>query len=386
MEKKCDIVLLSYENLNLLKKCIDSIFSNTKVVSHLIVVDNGSQDSEVAKYISTIKGTEIVSVEKIILSENKGFAAGVNIGINIATAPYVCLLNNDCEVTDGWLEEMIKVASSDRTIGLVNPQSSTFGSRPQNGVSYNQHSKSLADKKGKYTELGHSIGFTLLIKREVLNRIGYFDEGYKGFCYEDLDFSVRAHNAGYISVMAKGAYVFHYEQASRKKMPEKWVVYKRNRELFESKWGDIIRVIWLNSSNDFNEEQEFVDFYNFMKKIARNRIYIDYYLPNSQKEKLSSTIVAYFLEHNSHADISLKFFNKSFLVFMSIWKILTKKKKYNVIILKKGVLFLFLLLLKPIHRAKVVVDVDRYRTLDCRNKIIDINDSNSLVSFIKDSN
>ena len=356
MEKKCDIILLSYENVDLLEKCVESIFSYTKIDSRLIIVDNGSTDSEVISYINSLQGTEKISIEKLLSSENAGFAGGMNKGLKISEAPYVCLLNNDCEVTDGWLGEMIKIAESNKNIGLINPQSSTFGSRPETGVSYNSHAKLLSDKKGKYVELGHAIGFALLVKREVTDKIGYLDEKYEGVCYEDTDFSVRAQKAGYFSVMAEGAYVFHHEQASRRTLPEKEKIYKKNKELFESKWGKILRVFYLNASPKLSEGQNFIEVYNNLKSLARDRVFIDLWVADRRNKIRDSEPVKNFFKNNYHADVHIKFLPVFLLSLFSIWKVLTKKKKYNAVILRKGFTAIILKLLKPFHQSEIIIN------------------------------
>ena len=193
MNSKCDIVLLSYENPDLLKRCVESILEFTRIRSRLIIVDNASKDPAVAEYITGIHGNETVHIEKVFSEENEGFSKGTNKGMRISDAEYVCLLNNDCEVTEGWLSEMISVAEKNEHVGLVNPQSNTFGSTPPDGSTINEHAQDLnRDKKGRFVELGHAIGFACLIKRDVIERIGYLDESYKGVCYEDTDYSNQA--------------------------------------------------------------------------------------------------------------------------------------------------------------------------------------------------
>jgi GT2 family glycosyltransferase len=348
---KCDIILLSYESPDLLKKCVRSVLDKTRVKSRLIIVDNGSKDPEVGEYLKTITGSETVKVEEMFNRENLGFAAGMNEGMKLSTAPFVCLLNNDCVVTDGWLEELIAVAESSSDIGLVNPQSNTFGCRPPEGLSIEKHAASLAAKKGKFVELGHAIGFACLIKREVIEEIGYLDEEYKGVCYEDTDFSIRARRAGFISVMAEGAYVFHVEQASRKNLKEKKEVYRRNKEIFENKWGGLLRVFYLNSHAA--DKNEVIRDYENLKNLARERALIDMWIGGasfSAEELIRSTI--------KHADISVSVTPNALSSLQILWRILTKKKKYNAIITDNENLLRLLDLLKPLHGAKAFIKKD----------------------------
>jgi len=166
MAYECDIILLSYESPELLKKCVESVLEKTGVRSRLIIVDNASKDTGVREYLSGVHGNDRVEVEKLFSEENAGFAGGINKGLKLSSAPFVCLLNNDCVVTEGWLEELISVVKKSPGIGLVNPQSNTFGLKPSRNETIEDCAKKTSLLKGKYTELGHIIGFACLIKEK----------------------------------------------------------------------------------------------------------------------------------------------------------------------------------------------------------------------------
>ncbi len=350
MDHQCDIVLLSYESPQLLRKCVRSVLDHTRVSSRLIVVDNASKDPGVKQFLGGIHGNSTVEIEKLFSEENAGFAAGMNKGMRLADSPFVCLLNNDCVVTEGWLEEMIAVSRSRDDIGLVNPQSNTFGSRPDAGASIDSHAMLLSDRRGRFVELGHAIGFACLIKKEVIDRIGYLDEEYEGVCYEDTDFSVRAQKAGYISVMAEGAYVFHVEQASRRNMKDKGSVYKKNREIFERKWGRLLRIFYLD--NRQQGEVETIKSYEALKGIARERAIVDFWVRQKRGGKKD-----FFGEEKratiKHADIGVTVFSGNFIALAVLLRVLTKKKKYDAVITDKGVVSLVLRILKFLHGTEV---------------------------------
>ena len=344
---ECDIILLSYESPNLLKKCVWSVLDHTRVRSRLIIVDNASRDPEVKSFLNNIHGNSTVTIEKVFSEENAGFAGGMNKGMRLSDAPHLCLLNNDCIVTDGWLEEMISIARSREDVGLVNPQSNTFGSRPSEKGSIDEHAFSLERKKGTYLELGHAIGFACLIKKEVVERIGYLDEEYQGVCYEDTDFSIRAQKAGFISVLAEGAYVFHLEQASRGTLEGKEEVYRRNREIFERKWGKLLRVFCMDSR--LKSTGLIVEEYENLKGLARERAIVDMLVrpggPFTKDEISRRTI--------RHTDIGVNIVPAGFAGFSALWRVLTKKKKYDAVIVNNALLMRFFNLLKPFHGAEI---------------------------------
>ncbi len=109
----CDLILLTWNRPDLLKPCIERILRSTRLPCRLLIVDNASTDPEARAYLPTIRGTEWVDTEVIIRPSNDGFSIGMNEGMARSTAPWVCLLNNDILVTEGWLEEMLRVRLGD---------------------------------------------------------------------------------------------------------------------------------------------------------------------------------------------------------------------------------------------------------------------------------
>lgn len=362
----CDIILLSYESPELLKECVESVLKNTNVKSRLIIVDNASKNELVRQYLQGLKGNDTVAVEKVFSERNEGFAAGMNKGMRLSAAPFVCLLNNDCVVTKGWLEELINIAEARPEIGLVNPQSNTFGSRPEEGMSIDKHAFMLSPLKGMYVELGHAIGFACLIKRCVIDDIGYLDEVFAGVCYEDTDYSLRALKAGYISVMSEGAYVFHHEQASRKSLKGKSGIYRKNRELFEARWGKLLRLMCLSGSEVR---------YGTLKRLARERAIIDVWLSESD--------AAFFTADVRHADIGISVVKKTSAASRSFWKVLTKKKPYNAVIVKSGLLAGFLRFAGLFRGTKVLTLESGGKLRASGGKVFDLSESAVLADFLR---
>lgn len=351
VKKECDIILLSYESPDLLKHCVESVLTHTRVPSRLIVVDNASSDPEVIRFIESLEGNDTVSIEKIFSDENSGFAAGINKGMKISEAPYVCLLNNDCLVTDGWLGEMIHVAETSSGIGMVNPQSNTFGSVPGDGISIDSHALKLKDKGDSYIEIGYAIGFACLIKREVIDRVGYLDEAYKGVCYEDSDLSARAREAGLIPVIAESAYVFHHEQASRKTLPGKEAIYAANKRIFEKKWGRLLRVFIADPSTP--ETVDILGYYEVLKGLARQGVLMEVWVPGSGDlsripERIKEGVLI------RHADVSIKVLRRKITIWLVLWRVLTKKKKYDAVIVPEGSMALARQLLRVCRRSVIL--------------------------------
>src|SRR3990167_478601 len=106
------IIVVTWNNLNLTKQCVEAIFTHTRNFE-LIIIDNASTDGT-QEYLKTIEGAkalpggEIVTVKIIYNKENIGFVKANNQGILMSTGKYVCLMNNDIVVSDRWLVKLTR--------------------------------------------------------------------------------------------------------------------------------------------------------------------------------------------------------------------------------------------------------------------------------------
>ena len=149
----------------------------------------------------------------------------------MSSASYCVLLNSDTEVTDGWLDKLIAYMNIDDAIGIVGPLSNTasWQSVPQIFEHGEWASNPLVDgmtveemarlvTAGAYRQgisLGFLNGFCLLIRREMLDQIGSFDEETFGAGYgEENDLCIRARQHGWRLVVADDVYIFHHQSRS----------------------------------------------------------------------------------------------------------------------------------------------------------------------------
>ena len=248
-KKLISIIILAHNQIEYTKKCLESILKNTLEPFELIVVDNGSIDGTV-EYLESefLRKNDDVRIKIIKNSENKGFASGNNQGIATSSGDYILLLNNDVVVTPGWLERMISCCEKRPEIGIVGPRSN-YVSGPQllEPVDYNLDSleglnrfskKVTTINAKKSTQLLRVVGFCMLIKRSVIDKIGGMDDRFGIGNFEDDDFSLRAALAGFESWMAEDCFVHHF--GSRTFIGEK-IDYRQslqqNWKIFKEKWG-----------------------------------------------------------------------------------------------------------------------------------------------------
>jgi O-antigen biosynthesis protein len=236
-KKLVSIIMLTFNQLKITRQCINSLFRYTKHPFELIIVDNGSTYGTV-KYIKKIKSAKI-----ILNSKNLAFSKGNNQGIRIAKGDYILLLNNDVVVTDGWLPRMMECLESDKAIGLVGPQTNAacFSQRISNPDYKNldelkYYAQAFRMKySGNWLETHRIIGFCMLMRKEVIEKIGLLDERFGPGGFEDFDYCLRARQAGYKIMVAGDVYIHHIGGASS--VNEDFSKFRdRNREIFIDKW------------------------------------------------------------------------------------------------------------------------------------------------------
>ncbi len=237
----CDIVIPIWNKLALTQRCLDSILESTSEPVRLILIDNGSSPPT-EEYLEHFQTQNRLPVTLIRNATNLGFIQATNQGIRASQSPWVCLLNNDTVVTPGWLTEMLRVAQADSSIGLVNPTSNSLGFSPGR-LTPGEYAKSLQSQSGQWTELSTALGFCLLARRRLFDRIGLLDESFGMGNFDDDDLSRRVQAKGLRSVRACAAYVFHEEKASFRELAGWEEAFEKNRQRFEERWGRRLRIL-----------------------------------------------------------------------------------------------------------------------------------------------
>jgi len=234
-------VILTWNNYDDTKECLDSLLSSKLQLPAIIVVDNGSQDGSIEKLKQDFADTENICF--ILNEQNLGFAAGVNIGLKSALKQdpdYIFLLNNDAVIDKECIEHLEKEARKAPRAGIIGPRILYFNdprriwhgggyvSRIKTGVIIPEKNK-LAEECGTETrEVTFLTGCAMLIKREVFETIGLFDEDY--FLYEeDLDFCLRASRAGFKLLYVPSAKVWHKIEAIAKDRTSPFILYHMAR-------------------------------------------------------------------------------------------------------------------------------------------------------------
>jgi GT2 family glycosyltransferase len=220
------VAIPSWNGLEDLRHCLDSLAAQRGVELELFVVNNGSEDG-------TGQFLEQAGIPHLSLPRNLGFSAAVNLGVSHTGSGSVMVLNEDAELEPDCLERLHAALHADPTLGGVQPlmlqlqRGYPLDPNDPQAVVYS-HGQSLT-RDGRAREDGAGLprgespirrreifgvcGAACLLRREMLNGLGGYDERYFAF-YEDVDLNVRARIAGWRFQLEPDAVAWHVGQAA----------------------------------------------------------------------------------------------------------------------------------------------------------------------------
>jgi GT2 family glycosyltransferase/glycosyltransferase involved in cell wall biosynthesis len=227
-----DIIVPIYNAADELQNCLNALLHNTDLPSHLIVVDDYSNDPRIDEILSSLpqqlRGTSIHALTILRLSRNAGFSGAVNLGIAAGTNPYVVLLNSDTLAPPQWLSRLIAPLATDRSIGSVTPLSNAAticSFKPINDYEKSFDRDALLGLDSLFAQHGGTepitiptgVGFCLAARRSVYDQIGFLDADlFRKMYGEENDWCVRVIHAGLRNVAATNLFVPHVDGASAK--------------------------------------------------------------------------------------------------------------------------------------------------------------------------
>jgi GT2 family glycosyltransferase len=239
------IIILCCNQLEYTRQCLESLLRHTRRPYEVILVDNGSTDDTPAFLEAFRQRPGPARVEVLRHETNLGFPAGCNRAAGRARGHYVVFLNNDTVLTPGWLEGLVRRALDDwPEVGLVGPV--TNGAPPPQGIRVPYQELDGLDVfaaqrrafAGQTLSVRRLTGFCLLVRRDVLERIGPFDERFDMGFFEDDDLCVRAREAGFRLVVAQDVYVHHFGSRTVHALGiEPRQALMENFRRFKEKWG-----------------------------------------------------------------------------------------------------------------------------------------------------
>ncbi|AEE14040.1 glycosyl transferase family 2 [Thermodesulfobium narugense DSM 14796] len=252
---KISIIIPNKDHKEELERCISSIFSKSTYKNYeIIIVENHSKEKEIFEYYEYLRD----NYNNVVLLEYKdefNYSAVNNFAVKYTRGDILLFLNNDTEIiNENWLEEMLQYAQR-KDVGAVGAKLYYPDNTIQHGgvivgvggIAGHAHRFFPKDSPGYFGRLSIVQNFSavtgacLMMRKDVFVEVGGFDDEYP-LAVSDVDICLKVRKKGYLVVWTPYAELYHYESKTRgyEDTPEKQERFKREINLFKSKWGDIL--------------------------------------------------------------------------------------------------------------------------------------------------
>jgi GT2 family glycosyltransferase len=266
---KFSVIIVSYNNLELLINCLNSIYNATSDEVEIIVVDNNS-DRIVVEFLE--KQENILLIKN---TSNVGFGKANNQAVKIAKGKWFVLINNDTKVELDFFEKAEQFFQNNSGYDIMGPLVLSADGFPQPsfynkdyfrqlifpsysfrkfvrilsfGTNVSEKKKLLFKKSAEYSfvnthEVDFLSGVCLFINRKIYENVGLFDENY--FMYvEDLDFCLKAKRNGYKIAFFPEIMITHFIKNISQKPSISWFNYNNNiKYLFRKNFAWYINIV-----------------------------------------------------------------------------------------------------------------------------------------------
>jgi GT2 family glycosyltransferase len=351
----CDIIIPVWDQLDNTRNCLEHLVKNTSYPYWLILIDNAS-GADTKKYLEEFAAGRPGSIRLVRNETNLGFVKAVNQGMRLSDAPYVCVMNNDIVPGTRWLENLVEFAETHRDIGLMNPLCNGHGSR-----TVEEYARIVeTENKDRYMEMNQCFGFCMLIKREVIDKIGVLDERFGMGGFDDTDYSMRAHIAGYGCASVHSSYVYHREHASFNAMGDRKKLVARAEEEYFKKWPRHLRVGVGVSIDPGMDGSEIENLLNGVLYLARQWCWVNLWIfGNSGENKERINRAAINIGMPLHQNIKFNYLPGAFVSLQLLTRLIERsfgtkrRKKYDIFLVDNAKSQSLLKIFYPLHRSSL---------------------------------
>ncbi|MET3108711.1 GT2 family glycosyltransferase [Oxalobacteraceae bacterium GrIS 2.11] len=227
MNFKISVIIVNYNAGNYLRACVDSLL-DCPLKKEIIVVDNASEDDSLA----SVDGLPDLRI--IRNTTNLGFATACNQGVKDSSAPILLFLNPDCTFKSGAIVNLLEIMHKGQQVGMVGGLLVNLDDTEQPGgrraiptpwrsfvrafglsrfsdrwpslfYDFHMHKQPLPNEP---IEVEAISGACMMVRRDVMQDVGYWDEGYFLHC-EDLDWCMRFRQKGWKILFVPDAKITH---------------------------------------------------------------------------------------------------------------------------------------------------------------------------------
>ena len=257
------VVLSVRNNAQQAANCLASVaraFALLKAPCEFILIDDASDPQQnipqmFDQFRQQVTGPKVTSM---LFKQHQHYTRALAYGFSAAQGRHVLFVSHDMLMTAEYVRTLMAVAASDASFGLVRGTSPFVDCFPEHRIAPPLPMRTLDDLEAfarfvsnyyglAVTEDRLLTGDSMLIKREVFDRIGVFDPRYFGY-FGDIDFGLRLQRAGFKMVCAKGAWLWHegqgaYKDQARQTQTDYQLIHQRRMEVvnaayvaFREKW------------------------------------------------------------------------------------------------------------------------------------------------------
>ncbi len=226
---KISIIIPTKDKVKYLKKCVESILKKTIYKNYeIVIIDNNSTENATFKYYNEL--TKYENVKILYYKKKFNFSEINNFAVSKIKTDYILFLNNDTEIINkDWLSEMVQYIQKE-DVGIVGAKLLYPNGTIQHaglqigfcGIAGHTY-KFMKDEviyffnPQEIREVSGVTGACLLIKKDLFDKVGGFDDKNLKIAFNDVDLCLKVRKLGYTIIYTPYAQLYHYESLSRGK-------------------------------------------------------------------------------------------------------------------------------------------------------------------------